>query len=182
MRPARLQPGVGPEDHVQGPQDAPITLVEYGDFECSYCGQAYPIVKALQQRLGAHLRFAFRHFPLTEAHPHAEHAAEAAEAAGAHGRFWAMHDALYEHQQRLDDAALAAYAVAIGLDGGQLLEALDDGTFAPLVREDFMSGVRSGVNGTPAFFINGARWDGPWTDEDAFLLALHESAGTRTGR
>jgi protein-disulfide isomerase len=182
MSPGQLQPAVGPDDYVQGPEDAPVTLVEYGDFECSYCGQAYPIVKALQQRLGQGLRFAFRHFPLTEVHPHAAHAAEAAEAAGAAGRFWAMHDVLYEHQQRLDDPALAAYADAIGLDAARIAEALADGTYAPQVREDFMSGVRSGVNGTPAFFINGVRWDGPWTDEGAFLLVLHESAGSRAGR
>src|SRR5262245_21635746 len=101
-----LTPPVGERDHAQGPADASVTLVEYGDFECPYCGQAYPIVKALQRRLGDRLRFVFRNFHLTNAHPHAEHAAEAAEAAGAQDRYWQMHDRLYEHQRALDDSHL----------------------------------------------------------------------------
>ena len=177
----RLQPPVGPEDHAQGPESAPVTLVEYGDFECPYCGRAYGIVKAIQQRLGGNLRFVFRNFPLSEAHPHAEHAGEAAEAAGAQGRFWEMHDMLYEHQRRLDDASLAGYAEAVGLDPQRVMEALEQGTYEPRVREDFMSGVRSGVNGTPAFFINGVRWDGPWNDPAVFLQTLQEAAGARAG-
>jgi protein-disulfide isomerase len=178
----QLQPPVGPDDHAQGPEGAPVTLVEYGDFECPYCGQAYEIVKAIQQRLGGKLRFVFRNFPLMEAHPHAEHAAEAAEAAGARGRFWDMHDLLYENQRRLDDASLAGYAEAIGLDAQRVMQALEDGTYEPQVREDFMSGVRSGVNGTPAFFVNGVRWDGPWNDPAVFLQTLQEAARTPAGR
>ncbi|HEX6615022.1 MAG TPA: thioredoxin domain-containing protein [Gemmatimonadales bacterium] len=178
----QLQPPVGPDDHAQGPEGAPVTLVEYGDFECPYCGQAYEIVKTIQQRLGGKLRFVFRNFPLKEAHPHAEHAAEAAEAAATRGRFWDMHDLLYENQRRLDDASLAGYAEAIGLDAQRVMQALEDGTYEPQVREDFMSGVRSGVNGTPAFFVNGVRWDGPWNDPAVFLQTLQESAGTRAGR
>jgi protein-disulfide isomerase len=178
----RLQPPVGPDDHTKGPESAPVTLVEYGDFECPYCGQAYPIVQAILERLGAHLRFVFRNFPLSQAHPHAQHAAEAAEAAGAQGRFWQMHDMLRENQRRLDDASLAGYAEAIGLDPALVMEALENGTYEPQVREDFMSGVRSGVNGTPAFFINGVRWDGPWNDPAVFLHTLQEAAGTRAGR
>jgi protein-disulfide isomerase len=178
----RLQPPVGPDDHTKGPESAPVTLVEYGDFECPYCGQAYPSVQAILERLGAHLRFVFRNFPLSQAHPHAQHAAEAAEAAGAQGRFWQMHDMLYENQRRLDDASLAGYAEAIGLDPALVMEALENGTYEPQVREDFMSGVRSGVNGTPAFFINGVRWDGPWNDPAVFLHTLQEAAGTRAGR
>src|SRR6266566_10155949 len=100
---AMLTVPVGPRDHRQGPEDAPVTLVEYGDYECPYCGAAHPVVKEIQQRLGDQLCFVFRHFPLTQIHPHAEHAAEAAEAAGAQGKFWQMHDTLFEHQQALDD-------------------------------------------------------------------------------
>ena len=177
-----LHPPVGPDDHAKGPESAPVTLVEYGDFECPYCGQAYPIVQAIQKRLGGQLRFVFRNFPLSQAHPHAQHAAEAAEAAGAQGRFWQMHDLLYENQRRLDDASLAGYAEAIGLDPQRVLQALEEGTYEPKVRDDFMSGVRSGVNGTPAFFINGVRWDGPWNDPEIFLQTLQEPAGTRAGR
>jgi protein-disulfide isomerase len=121
---AHLTPPVGERDHSQGPADAPVTLVEYGDYECPSCGQAYPIVKALQERLGARLRFVFRNFPLTNAHPHAEHAAEAAEAAAAQGRFWEMHDRLYERQRALDDAHLARHAADIGLGVAGLTQRL----------------------------------------------------------
>src|SRR5215213_1920134 len=114
--PGALTPPVGDDDHAIGRADAPITLVEYGDFECPYCGRAYPIVKEVQSRYGDQMRFMFRNFPLTQIHPHAEHAAEAAEAAGAQGAFWEMHDALYEHQRALTDQHLAEYAAEIGLD------------------------------------------------------------------
>src|SRR5919199_5615233 len=107
---------VAERDHIQGPSTAPVTLVEYGDYECPYCGAAHPIVKEVQRRLGDRLRFVFRHFPLTNVHPHAQHAAEAAEAAGAQGKFWAMHDTLFEHQRALDDAHLEEHAAALGLD------------------------------------------------------------------
>jgi protein-disulfide isomerase len=172
-----LTPPVGANDHVAGPDDAPVTLVEYGDFECPYCGMAYPIVKALQRRLGQRLRFVFRHFPLTEAHPHAEHAAEASEGAADQGRFWEMHGVLFEHQDALDDEALLGYGARIGLDGARLARALEEGMYARAVRADFRSGVRSGVNGTPTFFINGARYDGAWADADEFLHALRTAAG-----
>jgi protein-disulfide isomerase len=171
-----LTPPVGPDDHASGPAGAPVTLVEYGDFECPYCGQAYPIVKALQERLGSRLRFVFRNFPLKESHPHAQHAAEAAEAAGASGKFWEMHDTLYEHQRALTDPRLLQYAEAIGLDPGALARDLESGTFAEPVRQDFRSGIRSGVNGTPTFFINGERFDGPWNDPEAFLAALTQAS------
>jgi protein-disulfide isomerase len=111
---ARLTVPVSQRDHQQGPATAPVTLVEYGDYECPYCGEAYPIVKEIKLRLGDRLRFVFRNFPLTQSHPHAEHAAEAAEAAAAQGKFWEMHDSLFEHQQALDDTHLvhdASYAL-----------------------------------------------------------------------
>ncbi len=113
---AKMKPPVGANDHVQGTANAPVTLVEYGDYECPYCGEAYPIVKALQERLGKQMRFVFRNFPLSEMHPHAEHAAEAAEAAGGQGKFWEMHDLLYENQDALEDEDLARYAKALKLD------------------------------------------------------------------
>src|SRR5436305_12607697 len=113
---ARLTLPVSQHDHQQGPETAPVTLVEYGDYECPYCGEAYPIVKEIQRRLGDRLRFVFRNFPLTQSHPHAEHAAEAAEAAAVQGKFWQMHDSLLEHQRPRADAHLAHYAVALNLD------------------------------------------------------------------
>src|SRR5271156_6656510 len=146
---AKMKPPVGANDHVQGTANAPVTLVEYGDYQCPYCGEAYPIVKALQERLGKQVRFVFRNFPLSTMHPHAEHAAEAAEAAGAHGKFWEMHDALYENQEDLDCGALVEYAAAVALEPSRFAGEMAKQTYAARVREDFMSGVRSGVNGTP---------------------------------
>ena len=166
---------VGERDHAQGPADAPVTLVEYGDYECPYCGHAYPIVKEVQQRLGDRLRFVFRNFPLATMHPHAEHAAEAAETAAAQGKFWEMHDQLYEHQRALDDHSLGRYAAQIGLDVDQFARDMEAHAQEPRVKEDFLSGVRSGVNGTPTFFINGARFDDSW-DAETLLAALEEAA------
>jgi protein-disulfide isomerase len=158
-------------DHIQGPPDAPVTLLEYGDYECPYCGAAYPIIKDVQARMGDRLRFVFRNFPITTSHAHAQQAAEAAEAAGAQGRFWEMHDLLYENQKRLGDDDLRAYAQRIGLDLERFDKELAEHVHAPRVREDFMSGVRSGVNGTPTFFINGARYDDAY-DVETLLAAL----------
>lgn len=149
----------------EGPEDAPVTLVEYGDYECPYCGRAYPIIKKIQEGLAGRLRFVFRNFPLTEIHPHAQHAAEAAEAAGARGYFREMHDTLFEHQRALTDRHLAEYAAAIGLDQEQFQQEMSGNTRARRVHEDFVSGVRSGVNGTPTFFINGRRHDDAWDFE-----------------
>ncbi|HTS18815.1 MAG TPA: DsbA family protein [Verrucomicrobiae bacterium] len=172
---ARLSLPVGERDHIQGPATAAITLVEYGDYECPYCGQAYPIVKQLQKRLGKRLRFVFRNFPLSTMHPHAEHAAEAAETGGAHGRFWEMHDVLYENQKTLDDDALVEYALAVGLDATKFATDMAGHTLAARVREDFLSGVRSGVNGTPTFFINGVRHDDSF-DLETLLNAMEQSS------
>jgi protein-disulfide isomerase len=171
---AKLKPPVGPHDHVQGPAEAPVTLVEYGDYECPYCGEAYPVVKALQKRLGDQMRFVFRNFPLAQAHPHAEHAAEAAEAADAQGKFWEMHDMLYENQDALEDEDLVRYARALHLDVPRFVKEMESGAHLERVREDFRSGVRSGVNGTPSFFINGARHDGPF-DLASLLAAIGEA-------
>jgi protein-disulfide isomerase len=148
-------------DHVQGASNAPLALVEYGDFECPYCGAAYPVVKAIQKELGGQLCFAFRNFPLTTLHEHAQHAAEAAEAANAQGRFWPMHDVLFENQDALDDQHLSVYAATMGLDQNLLIGEILAGTHTARVREDFRTGVRVGVNGTPTFFVNGVRYPGP---------------------
>jgi len=157
---ARLTPPVSASDHAQGPADAPVTLVEFGDFECPHCGRAYPMVKAVQRSMGDNLRFVFRNFPLTSSHEHAEHAAEMAEAAGDRGKFWEMHDLLFEHQDELEDENLIAYAATLGIDPQWAATALERETFRERVREDVASGGRSGVNGTPTFYINGVRYDG----------------------
>jgi protein-disulfide isomerase len=170
-----LTPSVSGEDHVAGPEDAPVTLVEYGDYECPHCGRAHPIVQQVRKAMGAELRFAFRHFPLREIHPHAERAAEAAEAADAQGKFWPMHDLLFTHQDALEDSDLLAYASTLGLDVDQFKAELESGVHAARVRRDFRSGVRSGVNGTPTFFINGARFEAPW-DLPTLLAAVRIAA------
>ena len=166
---------VGARDHAQGSETAAVTLVEYGDYECPHCARAYPIVKALQDRMGDRLRFVFRNFPLRQVHPHAEEAAQAAEASAAGGKFWEMHDVLFENQSALEREDLVSYAAALGLDPVQLASDLDAGPYLPRVQEDFLSGVRSGVNGTPCFFLNGVRYDEPW-DGAEFTVAV-ETAG-----
>jgi len=152
---ALLTPPVGPRDHSSGTGDARVTLVEYGDFECPFCGAAYPELKRVLRDLGPTVRFVFRHFPLGEEHPHAQHAAEVAEAAAAQGKFWEMHDLLYQRQSALGDDDLVAYARELGLDADRVRRELAAHVHAARVREDFLSGVRSGVSGTPRFFING---------------------------
>ena len=147
-------------DHIYGSANESIKLLEYGDYECPFCAEAQPIIKEIQRRLGDGLLFAFRNFPLTNIHPYAEHAAEAAEAAGAQENFWGMHDILFENQTALDDEDLAAYAAELGLDETRLIREVTSGVYTPRIREDFKSGVRAGVNGTPTFFINGERYDG----------------------
>ena len=171
---ATLTVPVSERDHIQGPETAPVTLVEYGDFECPYCGAAHEVIREIQNRLGDEMRFVFRHFPLTNVHPHAEHAAEAAEAAGAQGSFWEMHDTLFENQQALDDAHLRAYARALNLDLPRFENELVTHAFRSRVREDFMSGVLSGVNGTPTFFINGVRHNGGY-DLESLLAAVEDA-------
>jgi protein-disulfide isomerase len=168
-----LTPPPSDADHHQGRLDGGLVLVEYGDFECPHCGTAYGEVKAVQRTLGTALCFVFRHFPLASVHPHAERAAEIAEAAATIGRFWEMHDWLYEHQQHLGEEELSSAALDLGLDQELIVAALTR-QFAAPVTQSFRSGVRSGVNGTPCFFINGQRHDGPW-DADSLLAALRRS-------
>jgi protein-disulfide isomerase len=169
---SRLTLPVGPRDHIQGGAQARVTLVEYGDFECPHCGAAYPLVKEVQRRLRNDLRFVYRHFPLTQIHVHAAHAAEISEAAAQHGKFWPMHDLLFEHQHALEDADLVGYAQSVGIDPQWAAAALMQGRFDSRVREDFVTGVRSGVNGTPTFFINGERYNG---SADLLLETLGEA-------
>jgi protein-disulfide isomerase len=146
---------VGPIDHVMGPPHARVTLVEYGDLECPHCKQAAPVVRLLVQKFPDDLRYAYRHFPLEGIHPNAEHAAEAAECAGAQGKFWQMQDLLFENQQRLQRKHLVAYAEKLQLDVARFASELDDHVYLQRVREHVASGNESGVRSTPAFFING---------------------------
>jgi protein-disulfide isomerase len=159
---AHLAVPVGPADHVVGRDDAPITLVEYGDYECSYCGTAFVIVNDLRAAFGDSVRFVFRNMPLVDAHPNAEHAAEAAEAVALQGKFWPMHDRLYEHQDDLGDASLLRYAHEVGADPDEVARVLESGVARQRVIDDFDGGVRSGVQGTPTFFVNGLRYEESW--------------------
>jgi protein-disulfide isomerase len=148
-------------DHIRGPVDAPITLLEYGDYQCPFCRQAVTAVDLVAAELGERVRIVYRHFPLSTIHPFAQITAEAAEAAGSQGMFWQMHDLLFADQEHLAPPDLVARAVALGLDRETFELALIDHTFGPKVHEDFLSGVHSGVSGTPTFFINGLRYRGP---------------------
>jgi len=152
---------VGSEDHVQGNAKAACTLVEYGDYQCSNCGEAHPLVKEIQAQFGKQLRFVFRNFPLTKIHAEAQAAAEVAEFAGSLGKFWEMHNLLLENQKNLGQELYATLAGTLQLSADDLQSALANKTFADRVRADFTGGVRSGVNGTPTFFINGLRYDNP---------------------
>jgi protein-disulfide isomerase len=163
---ATLKIPVGPADHIQGDARAPVILVEYGDYECPHCGHAYPIVRRVQKHFDNQLAFVFRNFPLNEIHPNAESAAQAAEFAAAKGRFWEMHDGIFEHQDALGVPLLLDLAEEIAISAEELEDALAANTYAPRVRSDFAGGVRSGVNGTPAFFINGRRHDGSFEFEE----------------
>jgi protein-disulfide isomerase len=188
---SRLAIPVGERDHVRGPATAVVTLVEYGDYECPYCRAAVAIVEELQRVLPDHLRFVFRHFPLENVHPHARRAAEAAEAAAAQGRFFAMHAALFEHQTALEDDDLRRYADELDLDAARFRADLDAHSHADRVREDFRGGIRSGVRGTPTFYVDEIRYDGlvgvcqfltaiQGAHPDVIIEKLKERIGQRT--
>jgi NhaA family Na+:H+ antiporter len=174
----KLTPPVGERDHTQGPRDAPVTFVEYGDYECPYCRQAHSIIREIQERLGDQFCYVFRYFPINTTHPHAQRAAEAAEAAAAQGKFWEMHDYLFERQDALDDSHLIQYATELGLDTDRFERELTEGVHTERVRQDFLNGVRSGVNGTPTFYINGMRYDGPW-DVESLLAEIEKPVGVQ---
>ena len=160
-RPTLLAAAVGARDHVRGSADAPVTLVEYADFECPFCGRWFPELQRVLKDLGPRVRFVFRHFPISEQHPHAESAAEVAEAAGAQGKFWEMHDLLFRRQAALDGGHLLAYVRELGLDAVRAERELEREVHRARVRDDIESGLRSGVSGTPMFFINGRRHEEP---------------------
>lgn len=162
---ARLRVPVHAADHARGPENAPIVLLEYGDYQCQHCGRAYPVTERLQKALGGDMRFVFRHFPLRELHPNAMDAARAAEAAGRQGKFWKMHGMLYRNQNALDPESLIDHASDLRLDLEAWNRDMESEATASKVLADFQGGVRSGVNGTPAFFINGVRYDGDWSYE-----------------
>ncbi len=170
---SRLAIPVNAEDHVQGLESAEVTLVEYGDYECPHCGLAYPIIKAVQKKSGSKLRFVFRNFPLSSMHPFAELAAEVAEVAGAQGKFWEMHDAIYENQDLLGEEMLGELAQKLKLNMNRFNGDINTRKFKDRVKKDFMGGVKSGVNGTPSLFINGERFDGS-LDEKTLLKVIRQ--------
>src|SRR6202045_5235934 len=175
---ANLKVPVGPADHTLDDEHAPVTLVEYGYYECPHCGRAHPVVKALRKHFGKQLRFVYRHFPLTQIHPHAEAAAESAEFAGANGKFWVMHDAIFENQDRLGLPLLFNLAEILGLSQSGLQDALAARQYTPKVRNDLLGGMRSEVNGTPTFFIEGSPHDGSAGELNAAIdLSLRLEAG-----
>ena len=173
---ARLvQPVSAERDHLRGPDAALVTLVEYGDYECPHCRAANPVIDEVIGAMKSDVRFVYRHFPLTQTHPHGMEAAQAAELAGSHGLFWEMHDMLFSHQDALGTPDLVRHAAQLGLDAASFARALATHSHAARVREDFVSGVRSGVNGTPTFFVDGLRYDGP-RDFQSLMAALDEAA------
>ncbi len=161
---------VGKDDHAEGGAHAACTLVEYGDYQCPSCLHAFTVLRRVRKHFGEKLRFVFRNFPL-EQHPMAEPAAEAAEFAAAHGKFWEMHDALYENQDKLSDELFSELAGKLGLDAKALTQALDSGKYTSRVEADLHSGEASGVQGTPTFYINGEQWDGG-TDAPSLIEAI----------
>ncbi len=170
-----LSVAVGKSDHAQGSVDAVVTLVEYGDYQCPYCADVHSMIAGIVEKMGANLRFVFRHMPL-EMHPYAQYAAEAAEAAGAQGKFWEMHNALYDHQTDLGSNLVHTLARRLKLDIPRLEAEMDARRYRPRVKRDFMGGMRSGVAGTPTFFINGKRYAGV-LQQRALLAALLKVAG-----
>ncbi|KXU31489.1 disulfide bond formation protein DsbA [Sphingobium sp. 22B] len=169
---------INERDHIVGPDDAPVTLVEYGDYQCPHCQAAWPQVELILRHFGDELRYAYRHFPISTAHPMAKPAAETAEFAGAHGLFWEAHSAIYANGSQLSGSTLAAIVSGLGLDVADLQDALDQGACSSKIEFDFASGIRSGVNGTPCFFVNGKRHDGAY---DAVSLSAAIDAARRDG-
>ncbi len=170
-----LTPPVGGSDRVRGPAEAPVTLVEFGDYDCPYTVRAYSVARGLRRRLGDRMRFVFRVFPLTKLHEHAQSAAEAAEAAAAQGRFWEMHDRLFRAHRRLEDQDLHRYAQEVGLDVRRFDDEMAQRTHARRVREHLQSALKSGAPGTPAFFINGVRHRGAH-DLKTLLAAIEDAS------
>ncbi len=168
-----LKPGVNQNDYKQGNPAAPIVMVEYGDYACPYCGEAFPIIEKLRSTLGDKLLFVFRFFPLEAVHPNANNAALAAQAASMQGKFWEMHHLLYINSDKLEWEGLVAMADTIGLNLQQFEADIQNGKLQDKIDDDLESGLRSGVNGTPSFFVNGEKYSGDWAYED-FLMYLKE--------
>lgn len=164
----QLIPAVNSKDNISGNPNAILELVEYGDYECPYCGRAYPIIKEIQRRLDSELKFVFRNFPLSHIHPHAFSAAVATEAAARQGKFWEMHDIIFEHQKTLGPGNIFVYAASIGLDIDRFKNDISQSDLTAKVEDDFESGVRSGDNGTPSFFVNGRKFNGDWGTHQLF--------------
>ena len=179
---AELRFPIADHDHVIGPAGAPVTLVEYGDYQCPHCQAAWPQVEQVLRRFGRDIRYAYRHFPISTVHPLAKPAAECAEFAGAHGLFWEMNSAIYANGHQLSGTVLFALASQLRLDVAGLRNALEQGTYAGKVEADFLGGVRSGVNGTPCFFIDGRRHDGSYAAPVliAAISAVARNAPVRT--
>jgi protein-disulfide isomerase len=173
--------GIESDEWILGRSSAPVTVLEYGDFECPFCAAARPVLEGLAAENADTIRLIYRHFPIRSLHPHAQRAAEAAEAAGAQGKFWEMHDMLFAHQRRLEYDDLLEYATAIGVDTGRFDDELRSHAYLPEVKRDFRRGILDGVNGTPTIFINGVRYDGART-RDALLVAIEQLTATRDER
>ncbi|MCM0667345.1 DsbA family protein [Flavobacterium tyrosinilyticum] len=154
-----LKPAVSKTDHIQGKKDADIVIVEYGDYQCPYCGAAYPVLKEMMKKYGKQIKFVFRNFPLSEMHQYARPAAIAAEAAALQGKFWEMHDAIYENQRTLSEPFLLELVEKLDLDPHQFNTDIKKSELAAKVDSDFESGILSGVNGTPSFFVNGRKFN-----------------------
>jgi protein-disulfide isomerase len=170
----KLRPPVNEKDHIQGSVHASVELVEYGDYQCPHCGRAFPVIKRIQAEMGDAMKFVFRNFPLSESHPQALAAAVAAEAAGRQGAYWVMHDLIFENQSQLDSLPFVKFATTLSLDIPIFEKDLADPALSEKVDADFDSGIRSGVNGTPTFFINGIRYDDSW-EEKRLLAKLKKS-------
>ena len=175
---------VSARDHSLGPAQAPVTLVEYGDFECPHCAAAYPVIRGLLESLGSRVRFVWRHYPITVSHDHAQKAAEASEAAADQGKFWEMHDLLFQHQDALDGESLLGYARSLNLDVERVRRELAGSVHADRVYEDQVSGQNSSVHWTPTFFLNGIR-HGVERDLDGLVqavTAMADGVGSTHGR
>lgn len=170
----KLRPPVNEKDHIQGSEHASVELVEYGDYQCPHCGRAYPVIKRIQTEMGDTLKFVFRNFPLSESHPQAFAAAVAAEAAGRQGAYWEMHDMIFENQSQLESLPFVKFATTLSLDIPKFEIDMADPALSEKVEADFDSGIRSSVNGTPSFFINGVRYDESW-EEKRLLAKLKKS-------
>lgn len=177
-----LTPPINEDDHVRGARNASVSLVEYGDYECPSCGRACPIVDEVLELMRGRVQFAFRHFPLVTMHPHALHAAEAAESAADEGKFWRLHSVLFENQDDLADESIAGYAEEIGLHPEQLFENIANQTRIDKIRSHIESGIESGVRGTPTFFINGHRYQGSWSLRDLLAALRDAGAGAHASR